>query len=321
MASQKTPVIEHLFTDPTRWEGGVIGGVMIRSIVTLEETNQAIAQVNATEKLDKPLSTRNPSAFFKDFGRRQESFSKNWPSSLLAAGYTGQQRKGGGAAFEFLKLPPNQTTLFATAAKYPRSPLTTRLQAVQTLSIPLLAKALGRKDENWLQNLAVSLHIPHTHLALHPDPSLQLVEMGHMQSNMKLRTAEIDGLYLGVLSDRSISLITMEAKSDGDDISEPQVIGQIRAIRSLKGVKTYLKEIGAVESDVQIIPMAMKLVPAACTDEVPGAEAFHVTGSRLLYLVDYGAIPFKGDDDSSISLKPRGETLFDLRPKIKGINA
>lgn len=227
MASLKTPVIELLFNDPTRWTNGEVGGELIRPIVSLVETNEAIAAVNATGQ-QKELSTRNPSAFFKDFGRRTKSSEKHWPASVLAAGYTGQQKKGKGAAFEFFKIPANQSTAFlAASAVYPRNPATTKLQAVQTLSLPSLAKALGRKDENWLQTLAVSLHIPHTHLALHPDPELPLIEMGHMQSNMKLRTAEIDGLYLGVLKNRNVLLMTMEAKSDGDDISEPQVIEQI----------------------------------------------------------------------------------------------
>lgn len=322
MASRKTPVIELLFNDPTRWTDRIVGGELIRPIVTLEETNNAIAAINATGR-QKALSTRNPSAFFKDFGRRMKSSEKHWPPSLLAAGYTGQPKKGQRAAFEFLQLPPGQTTAFlATAAEYPRNPATTKLQAIQTLSLPSLAKALGRKDENWLQSLAVSLHIPHTHLALHSDPALRLIEMGHMQSNMKLRTAEIDGLYSGTLENRRVLLMTMEAKSDGDDISEPQVIEQIKAIRSLKSIEKFLRDIGADDSAVLIIPMAMKLVGAACSSDVPGATDFDAVGSRLLYLVDYGAVPYRSDNDNTaLSLTPRGETLFDLRPPIKGINA
>lgn len=318
MASFKTPVIELLFQDPTRWRDGQVGGELIRPIVSLIETNDAIAAINATGQ-QKELSTRNPSAFFKDFGRRTKSAEKHWPPSVLAAGYTGQQKKGQGAAFEFFKIPTNQTTAFlASSAVYPRNPATTKLQAVQTLSLPSLAKALGRKDENWLQTLAVALHIPHTHLALHPDPTLPLIEMGHMQSNMKLRTAEIDGLYLGTLENRAVLLMTMEAKSDGDDISEPQVIGQIAAIRTLPSIKTFLRDVGADEAAVRIIPMAMKLVDAACVAGIPGAEAFQAVGSRLLYLVDYGAVPYRGDIPAVLT--PRGETLFDLRPPIKGVN-
>ncbi|WP_322051477.1 hypothetical protein [Paraburkholderia bannensis] len=319
MASLKTPVIEYLFKDSTRWKDGQVGGELIRPVVTLDETNRAIAAVNA-KGIQEELSTRNPSAFFKDFGRRTKSAEKHWPPSVLVAGYTGQQKKGQGAAFEFFKLPPNQTTAFVAAtAEYPRYPASTKLQAVQTLSLPQLVKALARKDENWLQTLAVSLHIPHTHIALHPDPSVPLIEMGHMQSNMKLRTAEIDGLYLGVLESRDALLMTMEAKSDVDDISEPQVIGQIEAIRSLSSIKAFLQGIKADEAAVRILPMAMKLVDATCLNMVPGSEEFQAVGSKLLYLVDYGTVPYLGSKPDQLT--PRGETLFDLRPAIKGVNA
>ncbi len=140
-----------------------------------------------------------------------------------------------------------------------------------------------------------------------------------MQSNMKLRTAEIDGLYLGVLESRDALLMTMEAKSDVDDISEPQVIGQIEAIRSLSSIKAFLQGIKADEAAVRILPMAMKLVDATCLNMVPGSEEFQAVGSKLLYLVDYGTVPYLGSKPDQLT--PRGETLFDLRPAIKGVNA
>ena len=90
------------------------------------------------------------------------------------------------------------------------------------------------------------------------------------------------------------------------------------AICNLASIKAFLRDVGVEESTVWIIPMAMKLVDAACITEIPGADAFRAVGSRLLYLVDYGAVSYHGD--IPISLTPRGETLFDLRPPIKGVN-
>lgn len=238
MVSKKAPVIELLFTEPRRWANGV-GNTLIMPIVTLADVSTAIATYNDGKPASSRLSTANPANFFKDFVRKAKSAEQNWPTSVLSAGYSGVQKTGGGACFEFVKIPDGQTTAFATSsATYPKNPATTKLQVVQTLSIEQLFKSLARKDENWLQNMAVSIHIPHTHLALHPDAGIPLIQVGHMQSNMKLRKAEIDGLYMGMLKGREVVLLTMEVKGDSDDILESQLVEQIEAIRSLDKVRT-----------------------------------------------------------------------------------
>jgi len=176
MASQKTRVIEQLFNDAGRWSAGV-GSVLVRPVVTLDDVSAAITAYNSAGTTKLQLSDRNPANFFKDFVRKAKSAEQNWPASVLAAGYTGDSRKGSGACFEFLKISAGQTTAFSTlSATYPRNPGATKLQVVQTLSVELLFKALARRDENWLQSLAVSIHIPHTHLALHPDASITNVD-------------------------------------------------------------------------------------------------------------------------------------------------
>jgi hypothetical protein len=319
MASKKTLVIELLFNDAKRWSHGV-GSVMINPVVTFDEVTDSISAYNAKHPAGPKLSTANPANFFKDFVRKGKSAEANWPASVLTAGYTGEQKKGAGACFEFVKLPAGQTTAFAVAAAtYPKNPETTKLQVVQTLSVERLFKALARKDENWLQSLAVSIHIPHTHLALHPDSDIPLIHVGHMQSNMKLRKAEIDGLYMGMLNKgREVVLLTMEAKGDSDDILESQVIEQIEAIRSLDKVKSFLDEVGADIEKTRIIPMAMKLVDVSCIAAVPGGDTFGAAGRKLLYLADYGQLPYRGAKPSLLT--PRAETMFDLRPAIKGIS-
>lgn len=308
-----------LFNDKSRWRNGIVGGNMERPVVTLNEVAEAISAYNLGKSADKHLSARNPANFFKDFARKGKSAEKNWPATVLSAGYTAVQQTGDGSCFRFERLPAGQTTAFPVISTiYPQNPSNTKLQIVQTLSIDHLLKALARKDENWIQNLAVGVHIPHMHLALHPIENLPLIQVGHMQSNMKLRKAEIDGLYMGTLPNRDVVLMTMEAKGDSDDILESQVVEQIEAIRASTNIKIFLDEIGADETKTKIIPMAMKLVDAACVAAVPGAAVFSVVGLKLLYLVDYGALPYIGPKPTS--LIPRAETIFDLRPPIKGIS-
>jgi len=267
----------------------------------------------------KPLSRANLANFYKDFVRNAKSAQKNWPPAVLKARYTGLAKKGNNASFEFVKIPKGQVTAFsAVAAKYPKNPKATKLQAVQTLSVPPLFKALARKDENWLQSLAVSLHLPHTHLALHPYLGIPLIEVGHMQSNMKLRKAEIDGLYMGTVKGTGVVLLTMEVKGGSDDILESQVLEQIEAIRSLKTVQTFVNGICPIKTNILIIPMALKLVDRACITKVPGASTFGAVGRKLIYLVDYQSLPYYGVKPTSLT--PHGETLFDLRPPIQGVN-
>jgi hypothetical protein len=322
MKSQKTQIIEALFNDETRWKNRKVGGQLVRSEVTFDDIvkviNKTYEERGDSNPNAKRLSSANPANFWKDFVRKAKSARRNWPSSISSLGYTGEALKGNRQSFEFVKFEGGDA-FPTTTATYPKNPATTKLQAVQTLSVAPLFKALARKDENWLQSLAVSLHIPHMHLALHPDASVPLIEVGHMQSNMKLRKAEIDGLYLGTLHRGGVVLLTMEAKGDSDDILESQLLDQVHAIRSHEKIKEFLIEVGADQSKTNIIPMAMKLVNASSMEQVLGRQEFGVTGKKLLYLVDYAAVPYLGMEP--FPLVPRGETLFDLRPPIKGINA
>ena len=321
MESKKTQIIEALFNDKTRWQNHEVGGQLVRPEVTFGDIVRVINKTNDDQRDSNPnaqlLSSANPANFWKDFVRKTESAQRNWPRSVSSLGYTGKALKGNRQSFEFVKFQGGDA-FPTTTATYPKNPATAKLQAVQTLSVAPLFKALARKDENWLQSLAVSLHIPHMHLALHPDASVPLIEVGHMQSNMKLRKAEIDGLYLGTLHRGGVVLLTMEAKGDSDDILESQLLDQVDAIRSHDKIKEFLIEVGADQSTTNIIPMAMKLVSASSIEQVLGRQEFGITGKKLLYLVDYAAVPYLRT--GPFDLVPRGETLFDLRPPIKGIN-
>lgn len=312
MASQKTTIFESLFR--ARWDGKTL----TRSLVTLEEVVAAIKAHNAKAGAKK-ISQKNPANFFKDFVRNVRAAERNWPASVLAAGYTGEQRTGKGNSFEFVRLPSGQITAFsAKSSVYPKNPATTKLAVAQTLSLPIMTKVLARSDENWLQSVSVDLHLPQIHLALHPQSSLSFVEVGHMQSNVKLRKTEIDGLYYGRIDKDHVALITMEAKGHSDDILESQIMSQIEAVQNMKAIKLLLATMGVSEADTVIIPMAMKLIDLVGASAVPGLKAFAPVGKKLLYMINYAPVTFSGGRPTL--LVPHRETLFDMRPPIAGIN-
>lgn len=311
--SSKTEIIESLFLDPRRWSGQKFD----KTLVTLEQVQEAIITYNKTAK--KPLSTNNPANFFKDFVRKLGSAEKNWPSAVLRAGYTAVQRTGDGDCFEFIPLQLNQNTAFPiNGVAYPKDPAKAILSIMQTLSLEVMTKALARKDENWLQSVAVALNIPQSHIALHPDALPPLIQLGHVQSNLKLRRTEIDGLYYAHVEGGRVALITMEAKGDSDDILASQVEDQVEAIQNLPAVKTLLSFMKTTEEETFIIPMAMKIVPASCASNVPEASKFRIVGKKLLYMVHYKPVPFRNSRPEPLSVL--GETLFDMRPPIAGIN-
>lgn len=314
MASQKTTIIESLFNDASRWDGKKL----VRSIVTLVEVQAAIDAHNAKPDA-KAISPKNPANFFKDFVRKIKSAEKNWPASVLRAGFTGVQRTGKGDSFAFVPLPAGQATAFAaTSAVYPKNPATAKFAVAQTLSLAVMTKVLARSDENWLQSVAVALHLPQAHLAIHPNPALDFVEVGHMQSNVKLRKTKIDGLYFGRLANGRVALVTMEVKGLSDDVLESQVMEQIEAVQNMKAVKSLLAAMNATEADTVIFPMAMKLVSVEGASGVPGLKEFAAVGRKFLYMADYGPVPFMGKRPPLLT--PFGETLFDMRPPIAGIN-
>lgn len=313
--SEKTLIIETLFNDPKRWKGGVLAS----PVVTLSDVQDAIVNYNkGNPKSSKPLNANNPANFFKDFIRRQASANANWPESVLKKGYTAIQKTGTGNCFEFVKLPPGQTTAFSvTGAVYPKNPATTILAVAQTLSLERMTKALARKDENWLQSISVSMHIPQAHLALHHDQLLPWSQVGHMQSNMKLRKTEIDGLYYGYLSNGKVALITMEVKGDSDDILETQIYEQIEAVQNMPSINDLMATMSTTAQNTIVLPMALKIVKSSCANALPNSGGIQVIGERLLYVAHYHPVGLTAGKPTSLTIK--GETLFDLRPSIPGI--
>ncbi|MGI3213046.1 hypothetical protein ACROSR_18275 [Roseovarius tibetensis] len=250
--SQKTQVIEHLFYK--HWNEAE--GALDRTLMSLDDVAQAIRECN--DLYGSTLSDRNPANFMKDLLRGANA-SKNWPASVASRRFTGVQRTGDGESFEFIPYRPGQTEPFLDAFGVrndaPRYP-------VQSISIPLVTKTLGRSDETWLIQTAINLRVVETHFAV--APAFPLLELTHLQMGIKLRSTEIDALFLGKTGDPKNPdsvLVTCEAKQAKDPLIPSQIINQVQAafdeseveivipigLRTVKGVGFYLTEFEAVK--------------------------------------------------------------------------
>lgn len=214
MASKKTPVVEYLF-EKLNADG--------RTVALFDDVANAIRHFKENKGLD--LSDNNPANFMKDLLRGMNA-SSNWPESLTRKGITGQQQTGEGRIFEFVPFKPGQTEPFPN----PFEPTGKEEEfVVQSLSLPLATKSLGRNDESWLIQVSVWLRILETHFAR--SMAKNLIEISHLQNGVKLNRSEIDALFLGVQENnegrRANILITCEAKQQKDPILGDQIVRQI----------------------------------------------------------------------------------------------
>lgn len=237
MPSKKTIVVDHLW-DVLSAEG--------RTVATFSDVSKAIRHCN--DVFGNDLKADNPANFMKDLLRGGHA-SKNWPERLTEKRITGRQVTGDGRIFEFIDFDGNQTEAFPN----PFEPTGDEPEfTVQSVSLPLTTKSLGRQDESWLIQVAVHLRLLETHFATLS--ALNIIELTHLQTGIKLNRTEIDSLFLAVLADeegaRTNALVTCEAKQQKDPILADQIIQQIAS--AYASVSTLDLEIGLV------IPVAIK---------------------------------------------------------------
>lgn len=247
MPTAKTQIIEALFFQ--RWD--LERQEIFNPLVTLSDVSSAIKRHN--EAKTPKLSDRNPANFFKDFIRRKTTANANWPQSVLERGYTGRQMTGNNACFEFVPLQPGQTLPFPINI-IPSSADGAPYHMIETTSIPLASRRLGRRDEPWLVQVIVRQRVIETHLAL--VSAQHIVQVDHLQMSVKLARSEIDALFLAIDEIepgrmREI-IICCEAKGRNDDILEDQIIRQVQAVFSMP----------AIVQDV-VIPVAVKALDAS----------------------------------------------------------
>lgn len=279
MPSEKSPVIEHLFFkfwDPT-------SATLSKSIMSLEDVSQAIRDCNA--KAGTTLSDRNPANFMKDFMRGNNA-SKNWPPSVAALRFTAVQRTGTGDVFEFIPYAPGQTEPFTDAFKVtddaPR-------YLVQSISLPLVTKMLGRTDESWLIQTAINLRVVETHFAV--GSAIPMLELSPLQMSIKLRQAEIDALFLGVMNTahgHEQVIVTCEAKHYKDPFIPQQIINQVQAAFAATKVPV-------------VIPIGMKAIRNV---------GFYVTEFQAVKREDAPALA---------ELHLASHAVYELKPPVKGI--
>jgi len=287
--SRKTQIIEALFNE--RWQGP--GRPLSDATVSLGQVEVAIRLHNEANPT-QTLSTKNPANFFKDFIRKKRSANENWPKTVLARGYTARQVTGEGQCFEFVPLEPGQKDPFPVSGIHTPGP-GVPIHQLQSASMPLASRRLGRRDEAWLIQVLARLHVVETHLALHSKRPYVQVDL--LQTNIKLARTEIDALFLAIegqsgepnVAFREV-IIACEAKGLRDDVLEDQLVAQVKATFRIADIRQEV-----------VIPMAAKAIAP----------------SRI-YMVQFAPVDRKTASGLS-TLAVESEAIYELVPPVPGV--
>lgn len=283
MASAKTKVIEYLFFQ--NWDDE--SKSLKKTMMSMRDVESAIKHCNALPDRVRDLKTDNPANFLKDVVRNTRA-KNNWPASVTALGYTGEQRPGGGNVFEFILMPAGQEDAYEDSFRPTEE---TPVHALQSLSMSRASKELGRSDEAWLIQTIVNLRIIEQYMA--QASSLEILEVVHLQMTVKLRKTEIDALYLATIrtgGSEERALITCEAKRYNERILEPQMANQVEAALSVSEL-----------SIATVIPIAVRSVKGKGVHVI---EFDRVARSQL---------------PNFRPLRKVGDALYELLPPVKGI--
>ena len=174
---------------------------------------------------------------------------------------------------------PDEFAIRDDAPRYP----------VQSISIPLVTKTLGRSDETWLIQTAVNLRIVETHFAV--AGAFPLIELTHLQTGIKLRYTEIDALFLGKKGDEQNPesvLVTCEAKQAKDRLIPSQIIKQVQAAFGGSEVNT-------------VVPIGLRRVP-----------------NIGFYLTEFKAVK-RNEAVELEELTLAEHAIYELHPPVRGI--
>lgn len=283
MPSAKTAVIEHLFYVT---KGFARGQALVDPVVRSTEIAAAIRVTNPAwvAQGGRPLSTDNIANFWKDIIRG--SPNSYWPARVLSDGFTGDDAigVGRGAKFVFTPLPPGQTAAFVDVS--PSGPAVTNGILLESVSMPLATKALGRTDENWLAQVGVRLRVIESHFALRSMTSVD--EVTFLQTGVKLNLGEVDAAY-SLVDGADTWLVAVEAKSRRERIHVPQILRA--AAQLLLDARTRRQQIAGV------IPMAVK-----------------VLGPSQLHVVEFDPDTGAGSTGAVVV-----DSVIELKPPVTGI--
>ena len=282
--SKKTVVVDYLW-DKLRADG--------RTVATFKDVSDAIRDCN--EKFGLGLSANNPANFMKDL-LRGSSASANWPERLTGMKITGRQLKGENRIFEFVDFVPGQLEPFPN----PFEPCGDETAIVlQSVSLPLATKSLGRSDESWLVQVAVHLRVLESHFAT--NSSLNVLELTHLQVGVKLGRSEIDSIFLAVIEDgvrRFNALVTCEAKQARDPILGDQIVQQVRD--ALDSAQRLQMEIDLV------VPIAIKALAQ----------------KAAIYVVEFEpwtAEEASAEESDLKQLVASSTAVYELKPPVPGV--
>lgn len=282
--SKKTAIIEKMFFD--HWDAD--RQELTKSVMTFDDVRAAIIGYNVGLSEDKQLSTDNPANFMKD-AIRGVNASRNWPVSLHKLAYTARQTPGEGNVFEFMKYPEGQGEPFPD--KFVPSENTPRFP-VQSVSLPLHARRLGRSDEPWLIQTAINLKIVETHFAV--ASKLPVSQLTHLQMSVKLRRTEIDALFLAVVEPLEAPpydvVVTCEAKGARERVLEHQIVNQVKA--------------------------AFRTIDAPCVVPI----AIRGIKDIGMYVVEFVPVD-RSASEALENLEVASTALYELKPPVPGINA
>jgi hypothetical protein len=177
---------------------------------------------------------------------------------------------------------------------------------LQSISVPLATKQLGRNDETYLIQVAVKLAVIESHFAL--TSPLDLIEMSHLQIGIKLRKTEIDSLYSAVLRHPDGStervLITAEAKKRNQRILEEQVVQQVKAaFKITEPAPTSSRS----RPSQPVGPPVDLVVPVAMTAAKNG-----------IYVAEFKPVR-RAEAEKFDELELIADALYELVPPVKGI--
>lgn len=276
--SQKPDVIERLYDMLLSGDGRTLR----RTVVTNDDVVEAIHWCR--QHKGSTLSAKNPANFMKDIIRGKGA-SGMWPDRLKALRIGGRQVTGDGNVFEFAPYAAGQAEAFPDRFGYHPGVQRHRIQSV---SMPLATKALGRDDETYLIQVAVKLAVVETHFALHSP--IDVLEVSHLQIGIKLRLCEVDSLFAATYRDaegrqRQLA-ITVEAKKRNQRIVEEQIMQQVRAA------------FGETPVDL-VVPIAM-------------------AAGGGIYVAEFKAVSRRGLAAFGM-LELETEAVYDLVPGVKGI--
>lgn len=231
----------------------------------------------------------------------------------------GRQRYGDKRVFQFVPYAAGQTEPYPD---YYLPTAATPQYFLQSATVPAAARELGRQEESWLMQVVVTLRLIESQLSLFSPLRGRLRDVTHLQMSMKTQP-EIDGTFLVSHNSRralragmeTFSLITCEAKGDGERLLEDQIREQVAIAFS---TSAHLREprIDAVK------PMAVQVRRVTIAGEVRrGIYAVEFQRiSRRRYDANFSEDPTDPERLYRMPLTAVSDAIYILSPAVRGIS-